>query len=230
MPMVEALAGLSMDRIHSRSKAETMNQIATQPTSRIQTVWQEAARGAAGQPGAMDPATFTALLRGVYRTRYGKDMDDVSVSVWYFTLRRLTMEQFLHAVDRYNWERSKEQLTPQLIIELSGAVETRENAALMAWDEAIEAVRIVGSYRSPVFTDPTTSHVIQSLGGWDWFCGQAPEQLYDWVRQRFLKTFEALSASVKTQEPARLTNLLTKSGGNMVEMPARLGAILKRIE
>ena len=219
-----------MDRIDFLSEVMTMNQIATQPTSKIQTVWQEAARGAASQPGAMDPATFTALLRGVYRTRYGKDMDDVSVSVWYFTLRRLTMEQLLHAVDRYNWERSKEQLTPQLIIELSGAAETRENAALMAWDEAIEAVRIVGSYRSPAFTHPTTSHVIQSLGGWDWFCGQAPEQLRDWVRQRFLKTFEAMSSSVKTQEPARLTNLLTKSGGNMVEMPARLGAILKRIE
>jgi hypothetical protein len=207
-----------------------MNQIATQKPSKIQTVWQEAARGAASQPGAMDPATFTAFIRGVYRTRYGKDLGDVEVSVWYFTLRRLSMEQFICGIDRYNWERSKEPLTPQLIIELSGAVETRENAALMAWDEAIEAVRIVGSYRSPAFTHPTTSHVIQSLGGWDWFCGQSPEDLRNWVRQRFLKTFESLSASVKTQEPARLTNLLTKSGGNLVEMPARIGVILKRIE
>jgi len=208
-----------------------MTQMTTeQPKSKVQTVWQEAARNAAGQPGAMDPATFTALLRGVYKTRYGKEMDDVSVSVWYFTLRRLTMQQFLHAVDRYNWERSKEQLTPQLIIELSGAVETRANEALTAWDEAIEAVRIVGSYRSPAFSHATTSHVIQSLGGWDWFCGQSPEDLRNWVRQRFLKTFESLSVSVKTQEPARLTNLLTKSGGNLVEMPVRIGVILKRIE
>lgn len=207
-----------------------MTTMTKEQPSKVQQVWQQAARGAANQPRAMDPATFIALLRGVYKTRYGKDMDDVSVSVWYFTLRRLTMEQFLHAVDRYNWERSKEQLTPQLIIELSGAVETRENAALMAWDEAIEAVRVVGSYRSPEFSHPTTSHVIKSLGGWDWFCGQDPDQLRDWVRQRFLKTFEVLSSSTRTQEPARLTNLLTKSGGEMVEMPARLGAILKRIE
>jgi hypothetical protein len=207
-----------------------MTQMTEQPKSKVQTVWQEAARGAASQPGAMDPGTFTALLRGVYKTRYGKDMDDVSVSVWYFTLRRLTMQQFLHAVDRYNWERSKENLTPQLIIELSGAVETRENEALKAWDEAIDAVRIVGSYRSPAFTHHVTSHVIQNLGGWDWFCGQKPEELRNWIRQRFLKTFEALSMSTAIQEPARLQNLLTKSGGETVEMPVRLGAILKRIE
>jgi hypothetical protein len=199
-----------------------------EPVSKVQQVWQQAARKAA-DAGGMDPATFTALLRGVYRTRYGKDLDDVSVSVWYFTLRRLTMEQFLTGVDRYNYERSKEQLTPQLIIELSGAVETRENAALEAWQEAIDAVRIVGSYRSPAFSNPTTSHVIQSLGGWDWFCDQKPEQLREWVRGRFLKTFEALAVSARTEQPVRLPNLLTKTGGEMVEMPARIGVSVERL-
>ena len=199
-----------------------------EPVSKVQQVWQQAARRAA-DAGAMDPATFTALLRGVYRTRYGKDLDDVSVSVWYFTLRRLTMEQFLTGVDRYNYERSKEQLTPQLIIELSGAVETRENAALEAWQEAIDAVRIVGSYRSPAFSNPTTSHVIQSLGGWDWFCDQKPEQLREWVRGRFLRTFEALAVSARTEQPVRLPNLLTKSGGEMVEMPARIGMAVEML-
>jgi hypothetical protein len=200
----------------------------TEPVSKVQQVWQQAARKAA-DAGAMDPATFTALLRGVYRTRYGKDLDDVSVSVWYFTLRRLTMEQFLCGIDRYNYERSKEQLTPQLIIELSGAVETRESAALEAWQEAIDAVRVVGSYRSPVFTNTATSHVIESLGGWDWFCDQSPEQLREWVRGRFLKTFEVFTASAKTQQPTRLPNLLTKTGGQMVEMPARIGFSVDRV-
>jgi hypothetical protein len=194
--------------------------------SSVDTVWEQAANTANG----MDKTLFCELMNGLW-SGMGRTVmpDKTTLRVWYLCLHQLTVEQFGTAIRRYLTERSSEFVNVQLILELSGAVETRANAALEAWQEAIDAVRIVGSYRSPAFSNPTTSHVIQSLGGWDWFCDQKPEQLREWVRGRFLKTFEALSVSAKTDEPVRLPNLLTKTGGEMVEMPARIGVSVERL-
>ena len=192
----------------------------------VNGVWERATRGISG----MDRNTFSELMNGLW-SGCGRTAlpDKTTLRVWYFCLHDLTESQFATAVMRYLTEHSKEYLTVQLIRELSGVQQAKEESSLAAWDEAIAAVRIVGSYQSPAFSHPVTSHVIESLGGWCWFCGQSPEDLRNWVRARFLKTFESLSLSVRTQVPVRLKNLITMSGGTSGDdVPVRIGEIVRR--
>lgn len=177
----------------------------------------------------MDKHAFAELLNGLWagcgRTQ---KPDQTTLRVWYFCLHDLTELQLANAIARYLVERSSEYLTVQLIRELSGVQQTKQEPALEAWNEALQAVRIAGGYQSPVFSNPITSHVIQSLGGWVWFCDQRPDNLRDWVRARFLKTYESFQVSAKCATPLRLTNLITESGGRSEEVPIRIGVVARR--
>lgn len=175
----------------------------------VSDVWENIA----GAVDGMDRATFAEMLNGLWVGCGRREYPDKTVlRVWYFCLHDLTESQFAHGIMRYLTERSSEFLTVQIIRELSGVQQQAEVAAIEAWDAAINAVRIAGSYQSPSFSDPVISRVIESVGGWVWFCGQSPEDLRKFVRARFLKTYDAFAKS-GTREPVKLLSLIDMTGG-----------------
>ena len=173
----------------------------------------EAIRAAANECGKMDQQTFGELLFHLYAMTGRKEMPGPRVvRGWYIALRDLDEAAFMRGIDRYIREKSRDYLSPQLIIELSGVQATSEAAALEAWTLAVEAIRIVGGYARPSFSDPLVSQTIASLGGWVAFCDTEPETLRNFTRARFLKTYEALASDGRKKYPARLVSLIDASG------------------
>lgn len=195
--MVEAIGTL----LHSR--VQTGNQ------KTVENVWKRVADSCYG----IDKKVFTELLNGLWEGcgRTAKP-NETTLRVWYFCLHDLNEQQLAHAIMRYLTERSSEFLSIQLIRELSGVQDATAAAGLEAWSLAVKTVAHVGGYAAPEFADPILSRTIESLGGWVWFCDQKPAVLRDFVRARFLKTYDAFSRS-QVSEPARLVGLIEQSGG-----------------
>lgn len=169
-------------------------------------VWKQIADNVNG----MDRKVFTELMNSLWSaTGRTKAPDKNVLRLWYVVLADLTPAQFATAIAEYLQRHSKEYLSVQIIRELAGAQLSNEVSAMGAWEEALIAVRVVGGYGVPEFTDNTISHVISNLGGWVWFCDQKPDVLRDFVRKRFIDTYKSLSTIVK--EPARL-RCLTDAG------------------
>lgn len=161
----------------------------------------------------MDRGAFVELMNGLWSGMGRTTMPDATtLRVWYLCLSDLTVQQFGRAVQRYLTERSKEFVNVQLIRELSGAQETNDAKAVEAWGLALESIRIVGAYARPAFDDPVISQTIANLGGWVAFCDSDPDELRQFTRARFLKTYESLAASGRVTQPARLVSLIDQSG------------------
>ena len=77
-----------------------------------------------------------------------------------------------------------------------------EDRAGAAWAAVCEAIRSVGSYRTPTFADPATAPAIARIGGWVALCAMDSEKLHAFGRRDFLAEY----ASVATfgAEPAQL--------------------------
>jgi hypothetical protein len=208
--MVEAIGTLL------RSRAQTGSQ------KTVESVWKRVADSVYG----IDKDVFTELLNGLWEGcgRTAKP-NETTLRVWYFCLHDLTEQQLAHAIMKYLTERSSDFLSIQLIRELSGIQEAAVTAGLTAWSVAVKTVATVGSYAAPEFDDPVLSRTIESLGGWIWFCDQNPAVLRDFVRARFMKTYDSFTRSSVAQ-PARLIGLIEQSGGarNAVRIRMRDGS------
>ncbi len=193
---------------------EVLEQAAVTVLSQVQTgkenVWARASKHAAG----MDRNVFTELMNGLWKGAGKKDYPDgLTIQVWYLGVGDLTEDQFTLATMLYLRHHSKQFLTIELIRELSGVQQAKEMAAIVAWDVALRAIQYVGGYCVPQFDDPVISNVISSLGGWVWFCDQDPGALRTFVRQRFVKTYEALAHGPLRIQPAGLKSLIDQTGG-----------------
>lgn len=194
----------------------------------ISDVWERAADSVSGTTPERKRA-FSQLMNGLW-AGCGRTVmpDETTLRVWYYCLHDLTEQQLSRGIMRYLTERSREYLTVQLIRELSGIQLPAEEAGIIAWDLAIEAIRIAGGYKVPEFDDPAISQTINNLGGWVWFCDQNPERLRNFVRAQFLKTYGSISKMPRLQ-PARLKCLIDLTGGKSTA--ARIGAAsVKRID
>ena len=79
----------------------------------------------------------------------------------------------------------------EIIQEIEGS---REDRAVIAWGEVIEAIRRVGPYQSVNFGDPTIHAVITFMGGWP-ATGEWTEGEMKWKQ----KEFERLYAVMRTR-------------------------------
>lgn len=105
------------------------------------------------------------------------------------------------------------------IAEIRGAVadaETGRMAPAEAWVEVMEAVRRVGSYRTPKWSHPAIADAIRAMGGWQDFCASDDPQTV--LRSQFLKLFDQLQA--RRSEDANVAGLLT-GGAKVHELKGR---------
>ena len=190
--------------------------------SSAQRVWEEAANGVEG----MDRHAFVELMNGLWSGMGRTTMpDQTTLRVWYLCISDLTVQQLGRAVQRYLTEHSKEFVNVQLIRELSGAQADGDTASIAGWDEVLREIKRVGAYQTPVFADNRTAATIRHLGGWVAVCDKKPEELHQWTRQYFLKTFAAMPATAET----RLSNLIERENARtgMIETAAE---VQQRIE
>lgn len=65
---------------------------------------------------------------------------------------------------------------------------TRDDKALMAWLQVMEAVQKGGYYASIEFVDPIIGHCVLELGGWQWFCCTQKDEL-PFIEKRFMDLY-----------------------------------------
>lgn len=67
--------------------------------------------------------------------------------------------------------------------------------AEMAWLEVMKAVRHVGDYGSPKWTDPVIAHAVNATGGWARLCESSDDDFHIWIRKRFIEEYDRLAVS-----------------------------------
>jgi len=77
----------------------------------------------------------------------------------------------------------------EIVQEIDGS---REDLAVIAWGEVVEAIKRIGPYQSICFADPTIHSVLEFMGGWS-ACGDWLENEMKWKQ----KEFERLYAIMK---------------------------------
>jgi len=111
---------------------------------------------------------------------------------------------------------------PAALRDLAGA--TDEAAATRAWDEVVNAIRSVGSYRGPTFADPLIAPAVHRCGGWTHVCGLGGDELHKWLRRTFLEEYAALATQGVPDGDYRL--LGHHETGEAARLPAHLRGAL----
>ncbi len=91
---------------------------------------------------------------------------------------------------------------------MTGKVYDSETTALMAWEDALKALRW-GKYKHVDFGDKLVNAVIRNMGGWPGFCSRFIDATSEkWIRQEFITAYKRFaSSSVRSEQIAPLPGL-----------------------
>lgn len=134
----------------------------------------------------LDKTKFVNLMTGLCDL-YKQTLSEFILDIYYKIFQDYDYEQFESAVSKCLKGRVYANLPkPAEIIEyLEG---TRDDKALVAWYQGLEAVRKGGYYASVEFFDPIIAHCFNDLGGWQWFCCTQVEEL-PFLQKRFMDLY-----------------------------------------
>ena len=114
---------------------------------------------------------------------YNIIITEFTLDTYYEIFKDYSDDQFSRAVTQTIREHKYSTLPkPAEILEyLEG---TRDDKALIAWYQLMEAVKKGGYHASIEFADPLIPHIVNELGGWMWFCCTQKEEL-PFIQKRF---------------------------------------------
>lgn len=100
--------------------------------------------------------------------------------------------------------------SPAELRELAGEMRLAERA-IHAWSAFDRAVVSHTSYRTVDFDDPLINATCRSLGGWEFCCQMESREFDTFLREKFLKTYQALASSgIASEQAAPLVGWLDK--------------------
>jgi hypothetical protein len=105
----------------------------------------------------------------------------------------------IEAAVRFALQTCKFMPSPAELRELAGEMRLSERA-IHAWTAFERAVVSQTSYRTVDFDDPVINATVRSLGGWQFCCQMDSREFDTFLREKFLKTYAALSSSGITAE------------------------------
>lgn len=118
---------------------------------------------------------------------YGKAMSEFILDTYYSIFQNYENKEFEVAIEKCLKNRVYSNLPkPAEILEfLEG---TRDDKALVAWLQVMEAVEKGGYYASIEFADSIIAHCINELGGWQFFCSSQKDEL-PFIQKRFMDLY-----------------------------------------
>lgn len=120
---------------------------------------------------------------------FSKELTKTIMSVYFETLKRYPMDDVRLALGEY-MNKGKFFPKPADISEIIAGKEMPiADRALLAWSEVENAIRRVGSWGSPNFTDPITPAAVGQLGSWADLC-MTPVDKLQWKQKEFMQAFE----------------------------------------
>lgn len=172
-----------------------------------------------------DRKRFVEVLTGVYDF-YGKDMSDFAIQVWANACAQFDTEQVTKALSAHLMDPERGQFMPKpadIVRQLQG---THTDRSLMAWGRVLEAMQLVGGYRSVDFADPAIHAAIEDLGGWPAICATTTNDL-PFTQKRFCDLYRAYIARPGHAYPQTLqgrSEAQNKLSGAKTEPAAKIGA------
>lgn len=140
-----------------------------------------------------DKTRLAALVSNTL-TFYGRPVSDFAHSVWTAACDPFTYAEVAEALTRHATDPERGAFCPMpadVVRQLAG---TRADRSLLAWNQALEAVRSVGSWGSVVFSDKLIHAVIADMGGWLAFCALPTDDM-PFNQRRFAELYRAYAAA-----------------------------------
>ena|SRR3990167_8007559 len=130
----------------------------------------------------LDKNRFLELMTGLSQL-YDKDLSPFALDIYYDIFKDYGFPQLEKAVKQVI-ANNKYNCIPKPAEILEYLDGTRDDKALTAWYQLMEAVRKGGYHASVEFADPLIPCVVNELGGWMWFCCTQKEEL-PFIQKRF---------------------------------------------
>lgn len=107
---------------------------------------------------------------------------------------------------------------------------SKEDRAVIAWGEVVEAIRRTGPYQSVCFADTTIHSVIEFMGGWP-ATGDWPESELKWKQKEFERLYAIMKdkGSDKKYLPG-IQEIENAANGFEINPPIMIGGGRKLIE
>uniref|UniRef100_A0A6M3IVP5 DUF6475 domain-containing protein n=1 Tax=viral metagenome TaxID=1070528 RepID=A0A6M3IVP5_9ZZZZ len=157
----------------------------------------------------LDRNEFIKTMVGLY-DMYGKVPSEFILDTYYGIFEEYTAEEFNKAVMKCLKEKVYNSVPkPAEIIEfLEG---TKDDKALIAWNQVLDAIRKGGYYSSVEFYDPIIPACINELGGWQWIGSQQHEDMV-FIEKRFMILYR-LFLKRGTEDNHRMIGFIEASNG-----------------
>jgi len=127
-----------------------------------------------------------AILQAAYPGFVDEKTRTITLDVYWKFLSEVPDDRFEMGIKRH----IREKKTFPAISEILEGCEfdLKEADALDAWGEVIEQIGSMGSYGTPNFSNPETTKVVKSIGGWKMLCLTETAKI-GIQREAFLKAF-----------------------------------------
>jgi hypothetical protein len=156
---------------------------------------------------------------------YRQDVSEFALGVWWAACQPFDLEQVRKALTAHALDAERGRFAPKpadIVRELQGTVTDR---SLVAWGKVLEAMRVVGAYRSVAFDDAAIHSAIEDIGGWVAICRTALDELPH-LQRRFCESHRVYSrrpaATHRPHLPGEFeaTNALN---GRRIDAPTLIG-------
>lgn len=169
-----------------------------------------------------DRERFVAVINAVAAS-FGSEPTEALLEGYWLGLEDLPMERVEAAAKRAIRSQSR-MPRPAELRELSGEAPIAV-LAVQAWSKLREAAGRYGAYSSVDF-GPVMNATIRAMGGWNRFC---TEELNDFVRKDFEKTYGAFAAMGVAEEQGRhlvgLHEMTNRANNYAFDPPIRIAGV-----
>lgn len=149
-----------------------------------------------------DEASFADLMTAAMAF-WRQPMTEFTLTVWWEACRQFDLADVRRALSQHTMDPERGRFAPlpaDIVRQLHGTAGDRSQ---VAWGKVMEAIRLVGAYRSVVFDEPQIMAAIEDMGGWPAVCRSKVEEL-PFLQRRFGDAYRAYAAKPNHQYPAVL--------------------------
>ena len=181
-----------------------------------------------------DNKAFATLMFGLGEV-YDKEITNGKLEIYQMALSGYTIEQIKNGATKHIRDADSGMFMPKpadIIRQIEGTIKMRleddKAQAQFQWMNVINAIKRVGSYRTPKLDDPYTRASITALGGWTCLCGKTEKEL-EWVGKDFITTYMNMNVRPLEQLPDSVKGLEDMQEAKKSES-STLKSVIKQLE